>query len=91
MLCNALIQPHFDYACSVWYPNLTKKVKSKLQVLQNKCIRFCLQMGNRTHIGYNEFEKINWLSVEDRFEQCLCTNTHKFFTDKCPAYMAEVY
>ena len=25
MLCNALIQPHFDYACTAWYPNLTKK------------------------------------------------------------------
>ena len=24
LLCNALIQPHFDYACSAWYPNLTK-------------------------------------------------------------------
>ena len=22
LLCNALIQPHFDYACSAWYPNL---------------------------------------------------------------------
>ena len=21
LLCNALIQPHFDYASSVWYPN----------------------------------------------------------------------
>ena len=27
MLCNALIQPHFDYACSVWYPNLNAKLK----------------------------------------------------------------
>ena len=27
LLCNALIQPHFDYACSAWYPNLTKKLK----------------------------------------------------------------
>ena len=25
LLCNALIQPHFDYACSVWYLNLNKK------------------------------------------------------------------
>ena len=24
LLCNALIQPHFDYACSAWYPNVTK-------------------------------------------------------------------
>ena len=27
LLFNALIQPHFDYACSAWYPNLTKKLK----------------------------------------------------------------
>ena len=25
LLCNALIQPHFYYACSTWYQNLTKK------------------------------------------------------------------
>ena len=22
LLCNSLIQPHFDYSCSAWYPNL---------------------------------------------------------------------
>ena len=27
LLCNALIQPHFDYACSALYPNLTKKLR----------------------------------------------------------------
>ena len=29
MLCNTLIQPHFDFACSAWYPNLTKGLKKK--------------------------------------------------------------
>ena len=29
LLCNALIQPHFDYACSAWYPNLNKGLKKK--------------------------------------------------------------
>ena len=33
LLCNALIQPHFDYACEAWDPNLNKKYKNKLQVL----------------------------------------------------------
>ena len=37
LLSNAIIQPHFDYACSAWYPNLNKKFKSKLQIIQNKC------------------------------------------------------
>ena len=40
LLCNALIQPHFNYACSPWYPNLTKKLKNRIQTSQNKCIRF---------------------------------------------------
>ena len=49
LLCNSLIQPHFDYACSAWYPNLNKRLKSKLQIIQNKCIRFCLNLNNRAH------------------------------------------
>ena len=32
LLCNALVQPHFDYACTAWNPQLTKKLKDKLQV-----------------------------------------------------------
>ena len=39
LLCNALIQLHFDYACTAWYQNLSKKLKDKLQVTKNKCIR----------------------------------------------------
>ena len=33
LFCNALIQPHFDYACSVWFPNLSKKLKNRIQSL----------------------------------------------------------
>ena len=29
LLCNAIMQPHFDYACSAWYPNLNKSLKKK--------------------------------------------------------------
>ena len=35
-LSNALIQPHFDYACSVRYPNLIKKLKHRIQTTQKK-------------------------------------------------------
>ena len=27
LLCSSLKQPHFDYACSAWHPNLTKRLK----------------------------------------------------------------
>ena len=59
LLCNALIQPHFGYASSAWYPNLTQKMKNKIQITQNKCIRYCLQLDKMTHISKNEFETLN--------------------------------
>ena len=31
--CNAMIQPFFDYACLVWYPNLTKYLKERLSLV----------------------------------------------------------
>ena len=63
LLCNAMIQPFFDYACNVWYPNLNKNLRKRLQAAQNKCIRFCLKLGDRASIKSNEFEKINWLPI----------------------------
>ena len=71
LLCNALIQPHFDYACSAWYPNLTKKLKNRIQTSQNKCIRFCLRLDKMTHISRTQFEILNWLPVTERFNQCI--------------------
>tara|TARA_Y100000310_G_C20543976_1_gene744693 strand:+ start:63 stop:965 length:903 start_codon:yes stop_codon:yes gene_type:complete len=91
LLCNALIQPHFDFACLAWYTNLTKKMKKKVQTCQNKCIRFCLNMGYRDHIGAQEFKKINWLPTKERFEQCLLVSIYKFFNKFAPEYFAEMY
>ena len=36
LLIVSLIQCHFDYASSVWFPSLTQDLKHKLQVTQNK-------------------------------------------------------
>ena len=91
LLCNAIIQPHFDYACAAWFPNLNQGLKKKLQTFQNKCIRFCLQLGNRTHIGVDEFREINWLNVTDRFNQCVSASVFKHFNNISPTYMAEIF
>ena len=91
LLCNALIQPHYDYACSTWYPNLNKRITKKIQTSQNKCVRFCLRLGNRTHIGTDEFRKMNWLPIKQRFEQCVCVNIYKFFNNLSPVYLSEIF
>ena len=91
LLCNALIQPHFDFACLAWYTNLNKKLKKKIQTCQNKCIRFCLHLGNREHIGLKHFKLINWLPTKERFEQCVVSSIYKFINYLAPAYVAEMY
>ena len=68
LLCNAMIQPFFDYACNAWYPNLNKNLKMRLQAAQNKCIRFCLKLGDRKKY-YSITEKINWLPIHERVNQ----------------------
>ena len=91
LLCNSLIQPHFDYACSAWYPNLNKRSKSKLQVLQNKYLWLCLNLNNRVHIGQKEFKQIIWLPVNDCFKQIISSISFKFCNNTSPLYMNDVF
>ena len=91
LLCNALIQLHFDYAYSRWYLNLSKKLKNRIQTLQNKCIRFCLQLDKMSHISQKEFETINWLPIKERYNQCVNSIAFKYFDNQCPHYLNEVF
>ena len=90
MLCNAIIQPHFHYACSAWYPNLNEKLKRKMQIAQNKCIQFCWKLEKRHHISSKEFESINWLPVNKRVHLCINAIRIKFVNNACPHYLNEV-
>ena len=91
MLCNTLIQPHFDFACSAWYPNLTQGLKTKLQIAQNKCIRYCLFLGNREGIRYKHLKRINWLPVAERVKQFIAASVFKFFNNLAPRYMKYIF
>ena len=86
LLCKALIQPHFDYSCTAWYPNLSKKLKDKLQVTQNKCIRFCLKLQSREHISNKNYHKLNSMPINQRFQQCV-TSTIQI----CSKEMSSLY
>ena len=91
LLCNALIQPHYDYACPAWYPSLNKRLSKKIQTSQNKYIRYCLNLDNRTHVRIDEFIKINWLPTKERVAQCTCIITFKFLKKMFLQYMSEIF
>ena len=63
----------------------------KIQLSQNKCIRYCLKLDNRTHIGADEFKEINWLPTKERVSQCICINILKFFNNVAPDYTSEIF
>ena len=91
LLCNAMIQPFFDYACPAWYPSLRKDLQKRLQVSQNNCVRFCLQLDKKTRIGVAKFKEINRLNINDRFSLCVFSSIYKFLNSKSPEYFNEIY
>ena len=85
LLCNALKR------LCIPYPNLSKKLKNRIQTSQNKCIRFCLQLDKMSHISQKEFEAINWLPFKERYNQCANSIVFKYFDNQCPHYLNEVF
>ena len=63
-----------------------KKLKDKLHVTHNKSIWFCWKLNCQKYILNEHFEKLNWLSTNQRFKQGVI---HTVF--KCPDYMNETF
>ena len=57
--CNALIQQRFGYGCLSRYALRSKVMITNLQIVQNKCERFCLEPLLLFHINPSHFSKIN--------------------------------
>ena len=86
-LCSALIQCHFDYSCSSWYPGIRKELTKKLHIMQNKITRFILDLDSRAHIGNQQLEKAGYLSVPDRVKQLKLGHVFKIRNKTSPHYM----
>ena len=43
----------------------------RIQITQSKCKGFCLQLDKLKYIPHEEFERLNWLPMTYRFQQCV--------------------
>ena len=77
-----LIQCHIDYACSAWYSGLSKCLKQKLQICQNKMVRFICSYSPRHSIDYSVLSSLNMLCVEDRVTQLRLNHVLIYTTTK---------
>ena len=88
-LSSALMLCHFDYSCSAWYSGLSKLLKRKLQVAQNKVIRFIKQLGLRERITNAILSELNLVNVDTRVKQLKLNHVHKIVNNKCPSFMKD--
>ena len=84
-----MIQCHFDYASVIWYSGLTQTFTTKLQIVQNKIIRFILDLPARSHVGYVEFSKAKMFPVHKRAEQLKMNHMFNILHGNSPAYLKE--
>ncbi len=86
-LCQSLVQSHRDYAISSWYAAMSQKAKNKLQIIQNKMVRFILDLGPRTHITTKHMSDLNILKIPGRVKQQRLNIIHKIFYNQAPTYV----
>ena len=53
--CNALIQPHFDYGSSAWFPKLNKKFQSKCKLSKTNVTEITLEWGTLKKLTGSRF------------------------------------
>ena len=85
---QTLIQCYFDYACSSWYPALSQKHKNKLQIMQNKMVRFILNLDSRDHVGQETLNKLNMLFVKDPVTQLKMNHVFNIYNHRSTAYLS---
>ncbi len=67
---------------------MTQKAKNKLRSLQNKIIRFTLDMGPRTHITEEHMKELNMIRIPNRVKQLRLNTAHIIFYNKSPSYLS---
>ena len=63
----------------------------KLQIIQNKTVRFIKNLGPRTHIAFSELDSLGMLNVDLRVKQLKLSYVHKISNGCCTSYSSEYF
>ena len=88
-LCSALILCHLDYSSSSWYCGLSKTLKRKLQICQNKVFRFILDLSPKQSVNSTVFDTLNMLNVERRVKQMRLNHVFNIVHNTAPIYLRQ--
>lgn len=86
MLCSALVLSQFCYLSQVYAPCLTVRDKTRIQRVQNSCLRLAYGVRKYQRISHKRKEA-GWLSMDDRFLLASACLYHKIIITKTPHYL----
>lgn len=86
MLCESLVLSNLNYADVVYGPFLNVYEKTRLQRIQNTCIRLIFGLRKYDHISL-KFRELNWLNMQQRRDLHICCLIHKILKVESPAYL----
>jgi len=88
---NSCIQPHIEYACTVW-GDCIKKQQSRIQRLQNQGARIVSNNFDFiNHRGEELVKGLNWLPFEKRFKYLISVQMFKVLHGMAPSYLTDVF
>ena len=85
-VCMAMIQSRIYCASNFYYHGLPKFLQSRLQVVQNKMIRYVLNYSNRTHLVANDFNEVKWMSIQNRIKYLAASYVFNCIDEQAPEY-----
>lgn len=83
---NTIIKPHFEYCSSILYMCNDTNI-SKLQLLQNRCMRFILKYNRYANINIMQCT-LNWFSVKDNIKYRTLIFLYKLHNNLLPTYLS---
>ena len=86
-VCMAMIQSRIGYASKFYYHGLPNFLQSRLQVVQNKMIRYVLNYSNRTHLVANDFIEVKRMSIENRIKYLTASHVFNCIDEQATEYL----
>lgn len=85
-LCDSLVLSHANYADIVYGPCLDVHSSSRIQKIQNSCVRFICSLDRGEHIS-PWLKELKWLNMYERRRLHLATFVHKLIKLQTPLYL----
>lgn len=86
VLCETLVLSQFNYCSPIYGFCLDQETHSRVQRVQNSCIRFIYGIRKYEHVSH-KLKELRWLPMKERFSFISLCLFHKIILYKCPPYL----